>query len=328
MKNYKEMAERVFQRSDFIIEKKLKRRSIMRTITSIVSCFVFFILIGSVVLIGISNHKSHIPSYDVTNTVPHHPDQEQSNGAAVLLPNNLGIVWADDAMIEDLAFIEWHGKTIGSSLYEAFIKKEEDCVFAIRAQVNGYDGQYLYKGITLAEYNAAAEEEKQLPDKLGQLLKEGEALKYGEALYKIGTAEGLKWNQESYEDRIAYYGSKLLSKYIVDGVFLRERLEADLASPISDAAQMAYKEAYTAYMDEIYKTAQKQLTEQNIFNERKSIKNEYKTNNDLDYLVIYASEDEFSVLNFENISSFVFTFASKTHCEETLPFFPSDDMLG
>jgi hypothetical protein len=72
------------------------------------------------------------------------------------------------------------------------------------------------------------ESDAQLYDKLGQLLKQGDYLKYGEALYTTGTPDGEKWTKEFYEQRVEFFGEDLLSKYIVDGEFLRKSVESDM----------------------------------------------------------------------------------------------------
>ena len=68
----------------------------------------------------------------------------------------------------------------------------------------------------------------QLYEKLAQLLKQGDSLKYGEALYTTGTPDGEKWTKELYEQRVEFFGEDLLSKYIVDGEFLRKSVESDM----------------------------------------------------------------------------------------------------
>ncbi len=68
----------------------------------------------------------------------------------------------------------------------------------------------------------------QLYEKLAQLLKQGDMLKYGEALYTTGIPDGEKWTKELYEQRVEFFGEDLLSKYIVDGEFLRKSVESDM----------------------------------------------------------------------------------------------------
>lgn len=70
--------------------------------------------------------------------------------------------------------------------------------------------------------------DNRLYDKLGHLLKLGDMLKYGEALYTTGTPDGEKWSQELYEQKVAIIGEDIIAKYIVDGEFLRDKVEADM----------------------------------------------------------------------------------------------------
>jgi hypothetical protein len=53
-------------------------------------------------------------------------------------------------------------------------------------------------------------------------------LKYGDALYTTGTPDGEKWSQELYEREVALIGEDIIAKYIVDGEFLRDKVEADM----------------------------------------------------------------------------------------------------
>ena len=139
---------------------------------------------------------------------------------------------------------------------------------------------FVYEGKPLAEWAVAADEELMLPEKMAQLLKMGDELKYGTALYETGTPDGIKWDRAWYEDRVAWFGD-LLDKYIVDGEFLREALEADIAAlqgiPITTpdgtttvtyygetSARGQYVRAWNAYLETVLPAAVSRLMERGI----------------------------------------------------------------
>ena len=96
-------------------------------------------------------------------------------------------------------------------------------------------------------------------EKLAQLLKDGDVLKYGELVYTVGTPDGEKWAKELYDERIEYYGEELLSKYIVDGEFNKAQVEEDSSNAIAEAERLeimdddAYKAYHSNYLDDTEK---------------------------------------------------------------------------
>ena len=159
-----------------------------------------------------------------------------------------------DFYYEDLT--EWQGKKIYDSLKDALNEDDGNTVYKIAA-IPPIDDNYIYNGKTLREYSKQKEKGYVLSELLASLLKEGDYLKYGTALYETGTPDGEKWAKEFYEERIAYYGEELLSTYIVNGEFLKDKAEQDMniakeneTSEYKDAED-AYKNAIHAYMTEI-----------------------------------------------------------------------------
>lgn len=159
-----------------------------------------------------------------------------------------------DFYYEDLT--EWQGKKIYDSLKDALNEDDGNTVYKIAA-IPPIDDNYIYNGKTLREYGKQKEKGYVLSELLASLLKEGDYLKYGTALYETGTPDGEKWAKEFYEERIAYYGEELLSTYIVNGEFLKDKAEQDMniakeneTSEYKDAED-AYKNAIHAYMTEI-----------------------------------------------------------------------------
>ena len=163
---------------------------------------------------------------------------------------NDSVVWASNGVFQtdDEGFSEWNGKTVAMGLVAALDGADDDTVFAILGRAP-FAEDFVFNGKTLAEYYAAMANESILPETLGQLRKDGGALKYGKALYETGTPEGEKWAQSLYEERVAFYGEELLNRYIVDGEFLEEKLQNDQREALGKTeAHDAYEEARSAYL--------------------------------------------------------------------------------
>lgn len=320
MKNYKEMADSVFKRGDAIIKKKSERRRTMRLITSMLSCLLFVALLGAGALSGVFNRFPFETPDAGTSQQQSTESKGNSDDKTLISTDDPRIVWAE-RMSSDNGLGNWNGKRIGSELYEALSYHSDDTVFAIVAQAVGGRNreycQYVYNGKTLIEYEKEAEEESKLSEKLVRLLKSGDDLKYGEALYKTGNDKGRKWSKEHYDSEVAYFGEELLSKYIVDGVFLREKLEYDCNQPVTVTARTAWHKAYEAYENHIIQQTKEHLTEQGVVFESKSAvyyanvikypvcnlasEDAYiEIETSKPYLIIYISKEKFaSLLNYE-----------------------------
>ena len=96
-----------------------------------------------------------------------------------------------------------------------------------------YDGNpsddFVYRELTYLEWKNDLNEQRMLSTKLSTLLKDGEYLKHGDALYREGI-NGEKWARELYEATREYYGEELLSRYIVDGELLTNEINVQIAS--------------------------------------------------------------------------------------------------
>ena len=177
---------------------------------------------------------------------------------------------------EEVFFLWWKNKlSVTWRLHQA-IEDDPEGTFTVIASYRPVTGEitdFTYEGKTLSQWAIASVEAELLPDKMLELLKMGDELKYGEALYETGTPDGIIWDRRLYEDKIAYYGEELLSRYIVDGEFLREELEADLADVKTTALALAeeqYARAFDAYLDEVMPEYVRELTEQGISCQRVS----------------------------------------------------------
>ena len=205
---------------------------------------------------------------------------------------------------EGTYYLWWKEKlTVTGRLYHAI---EDDpagtlTVLAIYRPATAEIADFVYEGKTLSEWAVASAEAQLLPDKMAELLKMGDALKYGEALYETGTPEGEKWDRRLYEDKVAYYGEELLSRYIVDGEFLREALENDLHDMKNTAlalAEEAYGRAYAAYLDEVMPEFVQVLTAGDISCGRMTDRNSC--------LLLTVTAEELENLPLENVKDWYF----------------------
>lgn len=225
------------------------------------------------------------------------------NGESVTADNRTHkVIWAEDMaavnLIDDEGFTKWHQfNYVGYRLYDALESGEADAVFAILARP-AVDYTFIYNGRSLEEYDYDMYNEHNLPDLLEQLLKEGDSLKYGEELYKTGTPTGEKWDQSLYEERIAFYGEAILEKYIVNGEFLREKVEQDIPAALnSNEATVAYNTAYEAYLNQVATSIHGELPTEVV--------------TDANGIIMYLTREEFSVFSADGIDEWSFDLASK-----------------
>lgn len=145
------------------------------------------------------------------------------------------IVWLDNNAVtrdESESIIKWSGVNISEVLYEALKTSASNQYIAtiVKYSDSGALDAYEYDGKTYAEHSAELDQLRSLAYKYEQLQKEGQFLQFGERLYTEGLSDGTKWTKAYYDERISYYGTELLKKFIVDGVFLSEQLESDMKS--------------------------------------------------------------------------------------------------
>ena len=196
---------------------------------------------------------------------------------------------------QDVGFGQtWNGKPVSSELYTLLSKNtDENTVIAISPKFKS-DENYKYNGKTITEYNEAVSDNNLLDEKLHQILKDGDELKYGELLYTTGTPDGIKWSQELYEQRVEFYGEEFLAKYIINGEFLKDQVEADIAD-FSTQPHSDLNEALISYKKEMILKAIEQLKQQ-------SIRYEYKE--EVNDLIINVTVEEFKALSLDNISCY------------------------
>ncbi len=292
MKNYEETINSVFDRiGKYEIEKKRKRKAVTRTVASL-CCFCLIALMGIGVwqsgFLSRSNGPSGLGSESSTQQGTDRTDETNPNNteSAEKTPD-APVIWGVTDGYEDQAFMEWNGKTITLELHEVLCdEKNQNRLIAIKVDFK-LDRQFVYHGKSIAEYSEADDAEDWLYWKCMELLKMGDELKYGEALYTTGGPDGVKWTKECYEERVAYFGKDLLAKYIVDGSFLREKLESDIAEYKKRKCRIAFDAACEAYYQFALEAAMKQLEEEKNIG--------YVRINERD-LVIYATAEELASL--------------------------------
>lgn len=267
-------------------------------ICAMAACFALIVGLGIGGFNFLKGHNGDLPGEILQNPTQQDTSKDNHNTDTVI--DNPIILWNAYSEVQDEGFTELNGKTITLSLYDALSDtKNKDSLIAIGVGFE-IDTNFVYNGKSLAQYALEADAERLLGGKLGQLLKLGDSLKYGDALYKTGTPTGEKWSKELYDETVETIGKDLIAKYIVDGEFLVEKLEADIAAcGENKQCLVAYEEARNAFCRSAVNEAVKTLDEKNI---------KYEIRNETG-LVFFVTADEFVFLHLDNVSHF--EFASK-----------------
>ena len=317
MKNYNETINSVFDRiNEYEVEKRRKRKIITRTVTSLFCCLV--------ALLGVGVWQSGL----IGTTPPTVLDEEKNNSSissqqdtnkpnnSVGVTSDATIIWGNASEFQDMGFTEWNGKPLTFSLSDALSnEKNKSSLFAIGVSFE-LDEKFIYEGKSLAEYSAEVDKEHLLDNRLGELLKVGDELKYGEALYKTGTPDGKKWAKELYDETVERIGKDLLAKYIVNGEFLKDKLESDIVEDnIQKPCKIAYEKALNAFYKSTIDKSIEQLKKQNINYER--------TNETT--LVFFATADELSHISLDNV--LFFSLALKAGEGMDMNVTPTDDFV-
>lgn len=216
--------------------------------------------------------------------------------------SDVSVIRGDEAGSSNSSIISWNGKQVGYMLWEVLKSEPSDKTIAIIAAPQ-IDRQFVIDGKTIAQYEAKADQHKELIIKLQQLLKEGEMLKYGKALYTTGAPNGEKWDKAFYDKRIGYYGAEILSKYIVNGKFLADKAAADLSHEQADTtAQDEYSKAVSAFYSQTLDTAESVFSSEGI---SCSVTENGKA------ILLFASADRFAGLIVPGNAEWFFTLAQK-----------------
>ena len=313
MKNYNEIANDLFERRDkCITEQKARRKTITRLTTSICS-FVLVALLG----IGVWQSGWHNPVTPPNTDDPAISGDSQTSNTdkTVGITPDAPIIWGEsNGEIQDMGYTTWNGKTITLPLQEVLSdEKNKNCLIAIGVGFE-LDNEFVYNGRSIAEYDAEANREDSVLNGMGLLLKTGDELKYGEALYKTGTPDGKKWAKQLYDETVEQIGKDVLAKYIVNGEFLKEQLESDIANYTAHIiSRENWDKAIEAYYDYIASETCKHLTEKGVNCE---IRNG---------LTVYMTAEEFATLEIDNV--LFYSLAIKDSEGMDMSSTPKDDVV-
>ena len=279
MKTCDEMVNSLLERREqYAVLQKKKKRVLVSTITSL--CVVAMV---GVAVWKMPDKITQPPVDDGGNT---------STTATTTQPTKptYHILWADsDDSFNDVENLTttYQGRECCFCLYEVLKDHPADKI-AIRVE-GGIIEDFLYNGKTIEEYREADNQEWWLFQKLSTLIKEGEVLKYGDAVYTTGTPDGEGMVKEFYEERLAWYGEELLSRYIVDGEFLKEELEAEVERRLN-----GYHPARDEFFAAIDAGKEQAIAELKPILDSLGLDYEEQTN--AGELVFFATADEFVAL--------------------------------
>lgn len=255
--------------------------------------------------------------YNDDGTLPEHPQSVGCSQSLYFYVGEDGVGISDSSVedaektyqtkgTEEVTYSEqytgrWHGKEISFDLYQALNATNSE-IIPVSIVFNDIGmNEFVYQGRTIQEYIDDKYDDENV-HKLEQLLDHGDLLKYGETLYTIGTPDGVKWTKTQYDLTVEFYGDELLSKYIVDGKFLKEQLQADLKA-LNDYYQSSIDEAVEAFY-------QARIEETSKLLEAKDIKSERIA--DSHNMVMYVTAEEFDELSLENASYYGVAFQEPT----------------
>lgn len=316
MKSSDEMVNSLLERRQaYLDEQRRKRKKYVRNTVSLCSICLVALLSFGAVQSGMFASKPPVTA-DVSDNSQEkeHSDTEKSEETALSSAESTQsdaegsndvstgeedrIVWADSIAVGDTeGLVEQNGDWVSWGLHIALKEALETDVFAIFAKPS-IDNMFEYNGMCMEEYYFAMSEERNLPEKLRQLLKDGDALKYGEALYTTGTPDGERWVKDLYDERVRFYGEDLLNQYIVDGNFLKEQLENDIVvSESACDATLAYQEAENAYLTALSQTVQGAYPTE--------VKAEQSG------LLLFMTREQFVSFTAENVGEWMFTLANR-----------------
>lgn len=308
MKTCDEMVNSLLERrAQYVSAQKKKKKVLVSTITSL--CVV--------AMVGVALWK--MPS--ATEQPPVAPDDQQNSATQTtpITKPTYNILWKEaeeDMSTGEIAVDTQMGKTIEWGLKKALENLPQNTKVAVAAYPYMTDPNFVWNGKSLKEYSDAFDAERSMLNKLGSLAKMGNMLKYGEALL-TGTPDGEKWSKELYEETIAYYGEELISKYIVNGEFLKDQLEADIEIMSGEgSAYYAYESACAAYNAYALDEAEKQLAAHSI---------DYDASNSADSgcIIMFVDAEQFSAFTMESIENWCFCLARKGENNRWM-----DDVVG
>lgn len=308
MKTCDEMVHSLLERREqYVAAQKKKKKVLARTITALCA----------VAMVGVAVWQ--MPSITEQPPVALDDQQNSTTQTTPITKPTYNILWKEaeeDMSTGEIAVDTQMGKTIEWGLKKTLENLPQNTKVAVAAYPYMTDPNFVWNGKSLKEYSDAFDAERSMLNKLGSLAKMGNMLKYGEALL-TGTPDGEKWSKELYEETIAYYGEELLSKYIVNGEFLKDQLEADIEIMSGEgSAYYAYESACAAYNAYALDEAEKQLAAHSI---------DYDASNSADSgcIIMFVDAEQFSVFTMESIENWCFCLARKGENNRWM-----DDVVG
>lgn len=279
MKTCDEMVNSLLERRAAYLTVQRKKKKVLAS--AVVSLCVV-VLVGVAVWQGVDWTAQPPVAPNTAN-----PSQNSTTQTTPTTKPTYNILWADSHSDDNDGFTTYQGRECCFCLYNVLKDQPVDKI-AIRVE-GGVSAFFVYKGKTIEEYREAYNQERWLFQLLTQLVKDGEDLKYGEALYTTGSPDGVLWAQEFYEERVAMYGEELLSRYIVDGEFLKAEVEAEVERRLN-----GYHPARDA--DEEAIDAAKRYAITQLKTVLDSLGLDYEEQTDTGELVFFATADEFVAL--------------------------------
>lgn len=307
MKTCDEMVNSLLRRREqFLAEQKQKRRTAAKMTAAGGSC-ALAAAVGVLVLNSgmLREKKTIVP--DELSAISDNSSTVNDEPQSPTIVDDSSIIWGISSSVtshDDKLMVQkkCNGKNIDYSLHYAFEEYDDNCTFAVSATHICYDDNCSFTK-TLEQFLAEDYARTEKIRCMELLTKMGDELKYGEALYLTGTPDGVKWAKEYYDSTVAEMGEELLSKYIVDGEFLKDELIRDLDTEYAerDKAMDAYGKAYAEHRADMCTTLRKELEEKGIYCEQRSPA----------ALILYISETDLTELTLEDPKNWVFGLAYK-----------------
>lgn len=222
------------------------------------------------------------------------------------------ILWFDDNTVvhdESNSIVKWNGINVSSNLYEALNKSASDKYLAIIVKYANDDNMnsFVFDNKKYSEHVSDLNLLHSLSEKYETLEKEGELLKFGERLYTEGLSDGTKWTKAYYDERVAYYGSDILAEFIVDGVFLAEKLESSIAN---NQNQIVEKETTISNLLKAY--------DENIAPTIISAFDKYSVTSKNGNVYLFITPSELKAIDIDDIADYSLYLASRAGYEDSL----------
>ncbi|MBQ7320733.1 MAG: hypothetical protein IJW99_01425 [Clostridia bacterium] len=259
------------------------------------------------------NMESGLPPVD--------PDQilwEQESDTSAFLSGSMAADTSDS-----MALMTLNGWKLSGGLYLALQEADRDTYIAILVR-RSYDYtarmNFTYQGKTRAQWQVEHDILQTQQRKLGEFSKEGQLLKYGEALYTTGTPDGERWTRALYEERVDFYGEYFISQYTLNGELLSDKIEQE----------MTYNEARLAELSKILVDLNDAYIEQNAREDLRKFasKDVYCTLKN-GSLYLFVTKDELKGLRVANKAKYMLHLANRNtfEYEEGMTAIPIDETV-